>query len=69
MGCFASLCGNDDLKNEQGDFQALVVADNADAPILAPDSDDGTIPLFAPADDDNVVISSDSKDEKHYPDQ
>jgi hypothetical protein len=65
MGCFASLC-DDALKNEQGQFDALVVPATSIAPIMAPDSDTGAIPLFAPApsDDENVVISSDSDAEQ-----
>jgi hypothetical protein len=61
MGCYASLC-DDVLKNEQGQFEALVLPAAPAVPIMAPDKETGAIPLFAPApsDDSGVIVSSDS---------
>ncbi|OHT05485.1 hypothetical protein TRFO_26753 [Tritrichomonas foetus] len=73
MGCFTSLCHNDnDLENEKGQFAALVVSENAPPPIVGRECSDGVIPLFAPApSDDDVIMSSDSEieddeSEKYY---
>ena len=65
MGCLISLCPSEELENEQGKFDALVVPDNMETPLHAADADDGTIPLFAPApSDDDILITSEFQEEE-----
>ena len=65
MGCLLSLCPDEDLQNEHGRFNELIVPDNMETPIHARDADDGTVPLFAPApSDDDVLITSEFSEEE-----
>lgn len=63
MGCFVSLCPDEDMLLKQGHFDALTVPDDTPAPLLGRDGDEGGVLLFAPAPSDDDIVSSTTENE------